>query len=82
MGNNGIILSVGGVYMYIAIDKMLKKRGVSRYRLSKEINYSYQRLMKLANNETKSISFDILEAICIYLDCTPSDILIIEKDER
>lgn len=68
--------------MYIAIDEMLKKRNKTRYRLSKDINYNYQRLMKLANNETKSISFDVLEAICLYLDCTPSDILKIEKKDK
>lgn len=62
--------------MNINIDKILKKQGKTRYWLSKEINYSYPNLVKLANNKTSSINFLILENICIALNCTPNDLFL------
>lgn len=61
--------------MRIVIDEILEKQNKSRYWLSKEIGYTYPSLMKLCNNETDSIKFDVLEKICIALGCTPNDIL-------
>jgi len=40
---------------------------------------SSQNFKKMANNETKSISYETLETLCLLLDCTPNDVLVIEK---
>lgn len=60
--------------MKILIDDILKRQNKTRYWLSKKIGYSYPSLMKLCNNETDSIRFDILEKICNALNCKPNDI--------
>ena len=64
--------------MYINIDNLLKEKGKTRYWLSKKINLSYPNLKKLADNETSSIKFEIIENICIALNCSPNDIFIFE----
>lgn len=61
--------------MKITIDQTLQSRDRSRYWLSQTINCNYQSLTKLCNSETTSISFDLLERICLALNCTPNDIL-------
>ncbi len=61
--------------MKVCIDEILKTQNKTRYWLSKEINFTYPNLMKLCNNETISIRFDVLEKICNVLNCSPNDIL-------
>lgn len=65
--------------MTVNIDNILKKQNKTRYWLSKTIGYSYPSLMQLCNNKSDSIQFEILEKICVALNCTPSDILIISR---
>lgn len=68
--------------MKILIDDILKKKNKTRYWLSNEIDLGYQSLMRICNNETSSIRFEILEKICLALDCTPNDIIQIESIEE
>ena len=35
---------------------------------------SYQNFNRMVNNETKSIKYANLEALCVILECTPSDL--------
>ncbi|MCH4200569.1 MAG: helix-turn-helix transcriptional regulator [Clostridium tyrobutyricum] len=65
--------------MKINIDQLLKQKNKTRYWLSKEINITYQNLCNLAENKTSSIKFEILEDICLALNCTPNDILEVTK---
>ena len=60
--------------------KLLKKRGKSKYWLYKQLGMSYQNFSKMVNNETKSIRYENIEAICLLLDCTPNDIFEITED--
>lgn len=60
--------------MKINIDKLLEQNNKTRYWLSKEINLAYPNLKKLADNETTSIKFEIIENICNVLKCTPNDL--------
>lgn len=60
--------------MQITIDNILRTQNKTRYWLSKEINYSYPNLMKLCNNQTTSMQFEVIEKICHALNCTPNDI--------
>jgi len=64
--------------MKVNIDDILKQKCKTRYWLAKEIEITYPNIMKLCNNKTESIKFDILERICIALECTPNDVCIIE----
>lgn len=63
--------------MRIDVDGILEKQNKSRYWLSIQIGCNYQSIMNLCNGKTKAITFDLLEKICICLNCTPTDILII-----
>ena len=63
--------------MKINIDEILKQKNKTRYWLAKEIGITYPNIVKLCNNETESIKFNILEKACIVLECTPNDICII-----
>ena len=63
----------------IKINELLDQKQKSRYWLAKQIGMTHQNLTKLANNQTESIKFNYLEKICDALECTPNDILSIEK---
>lgn len=63
----------------IKINELLEAKQKTRYWLAKEIGMTHQNLTKLANNQTESIKFDYLEKICDVLECSPNDILSIEK---
>ena len=60
------------------IDELLKKNNKTRYWLAKEVNITYPNLKKLADNETNSIKFDLLEKLCNALNCTPNDLFTIK----
>jgi putative transcriptional regulator len=68
--------------MKVRIDELLRQQGKTRYWLSKEINFTYPNMMKLCNNETESIKFEILEKICFSLNCTPNDVLETENNDK
>lgn len=64
----------------INIDNILKQQDKSIYWLAKETDISYNNLLNLIKGKNKSISFEVLEKICLALECNISDILkIIEE---
>lgn len=65
--------------MRVTIDDVLQDRNKSRYWLSQQLKCSYQSLVKLCNNETSSISFDLMSRICDVLNCEPNDIFDIQS---
>ena len=65
--------------MRVNLDKVLNEKGKSIYWLAEKAKVSYPNLYNLTKNKTALIKFDTLERICIALDCTPNDILEIEK---
>lgn len=65
--------------MKISIQQQLKAIHMSRYELAKRIGVTYPTIDNIYKGTSTSIKFDILEAICNELHCTPNDILIFEK---
>ncbi|QUH20215.1 helix-turn-helix domain-containing protein [Alkaliphilus sp. B6464] len=63
----------------IKLEEVLKTNDKTMYWLSKETNIAYNNLSNLTKGKNKSISFDVLEKICIALDCTPNDIIDIKN---
>lgn len=57
--------------------QLLEKQGKTKYWLYKQLGMSYQNFSRMINNETKSIQYENIEAMCQLLDCTPNDLLII-----
>ena len=39
---------------------------------------SYQNVRKMIHNQTRSIRYDNIEAICLLLDCTPNDLFLLK----
>ena len=42
---------------------------------------SYQNFNKMVNNQTASIRYENIEAICQLLECTPNELFRFEEDE-
>jgi putative transcriptional regulator len=41
---------------------------------------SYQNFTKMINQETRSIRYENIEAICLLLNCTPNDLFTITDE--
>ncbi len=62
-----------------ALQKILKDRKKTMYALAKEENISYSTIHKMATKNIDSIDLNILQKICRNLECTPNDLLAVEK---
>ncbi len=62
--------------MKISIQNKLKEKGMTRYELAKRIGVTYPTIDNIYKGTSTSIKFEILEAICKELECSPIDILI------
>ncbi|MCM1235677.1 MAG: helix-turn-helix transcriptional regulator [Ruminococcus flavefaciens] len=61
--------------MKISIQNKLKEIGMSRYELARRIGVTYPTIDNIYKEKSTSIKFEILEAICIVLNCSPTEIL-------
>lgn len=59
---------------------ILEKKGKTKYWLYKQMGMSYQNFTKMINNETKSIKYDNIEAMCYILECKIDELLVFEED--
>ena len=64
----------------INIEELLKKNNKSKYWLCKQMNITSRNLNRIINCQTDSISFRYIEDFCKYLNCTPSDLILIDKN--
>ena len=60
--------------MRLRILEILEEKGKSKYWLYMQMGLSYQNFNRIVNNETKSIKFENLKALCDILECTPNDL--------
>lgn len=67
--------------MYIKLKELLLKKGKTRYWLAANAEISPPTIHKIYYQQTSSISFEVLEKICVALDCTPNDLLQIEPQK-
>ncbi|MCI8634918.1 MAG: helix-turn-helix transcriptional regulator [Eubacterium sp.] len=67
--------------MKITLNHVLENRGISQNQMAKDTGISVETIRNFKNNKTTRISFDILEKICIYLDCGVEDVMCLEKGE-
>lgn len=59
---------------------LLNQKGKTKYWLYKQMGMSYQNFLKMINNETKSIKYDNLEAMCYILECKIDELLVFKND--
>lgn len=60
--------------------KLLEERGKTRYWLYKQLGMSYQNFNKMINNQTKSIQYENIDAMCQLFECTPNELLVFEDE--
>lgn len=58
----------------LRVTEILQQKGYSKYWLYKQMGMSYQNFNRMINNETQSIKYANLEALCDILAWTPSDL--------
>lgn len=61
---------------------LLEERGKTKYWLYKQLGMSYQNFCRMINNETKSIQYEMIDAMCSIFECTPNELLILTYDEE
>jgi putative transcriptional regulator len=57
------------------LDKLLKKRGWTAYRLAQESGIHPSVLSKYVNNQVREISLETLDALCKTLACRAGDLI-------
>ena len=59
---------------------LLEEKGRTKYWLYKQLGMSYQNFSKMVNNQTSSIKYENIEAICQLLESTPNELFIFTDD--
>ncbi len=60
--------------MKLRVLDILKEKWKTKYWLYIQLGLSYQNFNKMVNNQTTSIKFDNLQALCDILECTPNEL--------
>lgn len=63
----------------LTLDNALDKRGITRYELAKRTGIQYQIIDNYYKNKVKRYDSDILDRVCMALNCSISDIIEFEK---
>lgn len=63
----------------VKLKDLLEKQNKSIYQLQQETGITYPTLHKITKGKVESMSFKVLEKLCKTLNCTPNDLLEIEK---
>lgn len=64
----------------VNLDLMLVKRGMTLTELSERVGLTLANLSILKTGKARAIRFSTLVALCTALDCTPGDLLTIERE--
>ena len=59
---------------------LLEKKGKTKYWPYHQLGMSYQNFNRMVNNETKSIRYENIEALCQIFECTPNDLFHFTED--
>lgn len=54
--------------------ELLEKQGHTKYWLYIQLGMSYQNFSRMINNQTKSIQYENIDALCQILKCTPNEL--------
>ena len=58
----------------LRVKELLERQGKTKYWLYKQLGMSYQNFNRMFNNETKSIRYDNIEALCVIFSVTPGEL--------
>ena len=59
---------------------LLEERGKTKYWLWKQLGMSYQNFSRMVNNQTQSIRYDVIDALCQVLECTADDLFLFTEE--
>lgn len=59
---------------------LLEAQGHTRYWLNKQLGMGYTNFKKMVENQTRSISFEHIEALCNIFECTPNDLFAFDEN--
>lgn len=63
------------------LKQLLDERELSIRQVAKDIEYRFDSVRQLYNNENKNYPRELLAKLCEYLDVTPGEILYFKKDD-
>ena len=63
----------------LTLDIMLVRRRVKSKDLAKHLGITEQNMSIVRTGKNKSMTFEMMEKICRYLDCTPNDLFELEN---
>ena len=61
---------------------LLEKREKTKYWLYKQLGMSYQGFHSMVHNQTASISYRNIEALCVILNVTPNELFEYDFDAK
>jgi putative transcriptional regulator len=65
------------------LERLLKEREMTLYRLGKETGLGFDVVSRLAKNKRAGIKLETLEKICEVLECGPCDLIVqVSKKEK
>ncbi len=64
----------------INIVELLKKNNKTKYWLCQNMNITSRNINRIIRGDTTSISFKYIEEFCTLLNCTPGELITIEKN--
>jgi putative transcriptional regulator len=66
----------------LEVDEMLEKRGRSAYWLSQQTGIAQTSLVRIRKQRTAGIQWDTLLKLCIALECTPCDLIVMSEEKQ
>lgn len=67
----------------LRVKDILHEKDLTKYWLNQQMHLSDKNLSRMLENETQAIKYENIEKLCIYLQCSPSDLFeIIPEDNN
>lgn len=64
------------------IEELLKRNSKTKYWLCQRMNMTSRNINRIIRGETTSISFKYIEEFCMYLNCTPGELIMIINEKK
>lgn len=62
-------------YIKLNIEEIRKKKNLSKTRICKDLDISFQNFNRYCNNEFQRLDATILAKLCVYFDCHIEDLI-------
>jgi DNA-binding Xre family transcriptional regulator len=62
------------------LKNILDDRGMSIRQVSRDIEYRFDSVRQMYNDENKTYPRELITKLCVYLDVTPGELIILDKE--